>query len=159
MFIIFCGIPACGKSTVRKTLIQELEKQNEDYKVLITDEISNRVYEKVFRFLTDNVGDATYLIVDATFYKERWRERVRTISEREGEKLLLIYLYCDLETSLRRNSEREKGKQVTEKAIKIIHKELEKPENLDLQFDTNRITPKEVPERILKELPISSSED
>ncbi|KXA92039.1 hypothetical protein AKJ64_04190 [candidate division MSBL1 archaeon SCGC-AAA259E17] len=120
MIITFCGIPACGKTTVAEKLVRKLNEFGASHKLLVSDKVSNRVYEKIFRFLRNNIDEVRYLIVDATFYKKKWRSEVQRIARENDEELSTVYLHCDLETSLRRNEQREKKEQVSEKVIRII---------------------------------------
>lgn len=152
MIVIFCGVPACGKSTAAKGLVRRLEDLSLDYEFMASDDLSRNVYERVFRFLEDNTGRTGYLVVDATFYKKKWRKEARRIAEEHDEGLITVYLHCSLETSLRRNEQRGEEDRVEEKAIHIIDEELERPEHPDLEFDTDRTDPSEVVDRVLKEL-------
>ncbi|KXA97223.1 hypothetical protein AKJ39_03565 [candidate division MSBL1 archaeon SCGC-AAA259J03] len=158
MIVIFCGIPACGKSTAAEKLTRRLDDLDIDYKLLVSDEISDKVYEKIFRFIEDNIIQTDYLIVDATFYKEKWRDRVRNIVQGNNEKLLTVYLRCRLETALRRNDRRKENK-VSEKAIHIINEELERPNNPDLEINTDETEPEQIVHMILGKLPISELEE
>lgn len=155
MILIFCGIPGTGKSTVAGKLAQRLEELDQSYKLFVSDQVSDKTYEKVFRFLENNIDEVKYLVVDATFYREKWRDRVQKIAEEHSEKLLTIYLYCSLETCLERNCDRDKGVQVSEKVVHIIQNEIEAPESPDLQVNTEEIEPQEVVEKILREAEIS----
>lgn len=155
--VIFCGIPACGKSTATKELVRRLDDLDVDYKLLVSDEISSKVYEKVFRFLEGNIKETECLVVDATFYKKKWRDKVGRIAEENDEELLTVYLHCTLETALSRNNKRMERERVTEKAIHVINDEMERPKNPNLKFDTDRADPKKVSERILEELPAAES--
>ncbi|KXA95323.1 hypothetical protein AKJ65_02010 [candidate division MSBL1 archaeon SCGC-AAA259E19] len=157
MIIIFCGIPACGKSTVAEKLVRKLNDLGASYKLLVSDKVSNRVYEKIFRFLRNNIEEARYLIVDATFYKKKWRSEVQRIARENDEELFTVYLHCDLEASLRRNEQREKEERVSEKAIRIIQKEIEKPENPDLEFNTAQTGLEKIVKKISKELQLTRS--
>lgn len=152
MIVIFCGVPGCGKSTVAKQLARRLEDMDLDYEILVSDDISERVYDRVFRFIEANVEETEHLIVDATFYRKKWRDGVRRIAENSGEELITVHLHCSLESSLRRNEMREEEDQVSEKAIHIIYKELEKPDNPNLEFDTDETEPEKVTERVLERI-------
>lgn len=154
MIIIFCGAPACGKSTVVKKLVLRLNDFDACYKLLVSDKVSNRVYEKIFRFLKNNIEGYEYLIVDATFYKQKWREEVQQIARKNDEDILTVYLRSDLETSLRRNEQRKEEERVSEKAIRIIKREIERPENPDLEFDTDLVNSEEIVDKLLAKLSI-----
>lgn len=152
MIVILCGVPASGKSTVAKGLCRRLEEMDLDYELFASDEVSRKVYERVFRFLRDNIGRVENLVVDATFYKRKWREEVREIAVENDEDLLTVHLHCSLETSLKRNDWRKEEDQVSEKAIHIIYRELEKPDNPDLEFDTDETDPEVVVDKVVKKL-------
>ncbi|KXA92643.1 hypothetical protein AKJ64_02660 [candidate division MSBL1 archaeon SCGC-AAA259E17] len=152
MIVILCEVPASGKSRVAKGLCRRLEEMDLDYELFASDEVSRKVYERVFRFLRDNVGRVENLVVDATFYKKKWREEVREIAGEDGEDLLTVHLHCSLETSLKRNDRRKEEYRVSERAIHIIYRELEKPDNPGLEFDTDETDPEVVVDMVVEKL-------
>jgi len=145
MVIIFCGVPGSGKSTIARRLIQELKKLGK-VKFLISDEIRRRKYEQIYQWLQKNLNTTDYLIVDATFYKKEWREKVKEIAN--SQNVFTIFLYCSLKTCLERNQKRKPS--FPERVIHIIDAEIEKPEKPDISIDTDKIKPEEAVSQILK---------
>jgi len=145
MVIIFCGVPGSGKSTIARRLIQELKKLGK-VKFLISDEIRRRRYEQIYQWLQKNLNTTDYLIVDATFYKKEWREKVKEIAN--SQNVFTIFLYCSLKTCLERNQKRKPS--FPERVIHIIDAEIEKPEKPDISIDTDKIKPEEAVSQILK---------
>lgn len=136
MIIIFCGIPGSGKTTIAKILSEILAKFGR-VKLIVSDQISGKVYKRILIQLTESLSEMDYIVVDATFYKKRWREMVEAIAGRDT--ILLCYLFCSLETCFARNKERNPS--LPEKVIHIISKEMERPLKPDISIDTEKITP------------------
>ena len=145
--IVFCGIPGSGKSTIARKLATELEKSGR-VRLVISDRISDKIYERIFKLLRENLGTVDYFLIDATFYKKEWREKVKTIAG-EGN-VLLCYLRCPLRTCIERNKRREPS--LPERAIHIISKEMEVPENPDVLIDTGKVGSERAVAQILEKL-------
>jgi len=64
MVIILCGVPGSGKSTVAKKLAANLKGIGR-VKLFVSDEVSGRVYQRVSRFLDENLDEADYILLDA----------------------------------------------------------------------------------------------
>lgn len=138
MIILFCGIPGSGKTTTAKILSKTLAEFGR-VKLIVSDEISGKVYERIFRLLRQNLDEMDYILVDATFYKKKWRAGVEAIAGRDN--VLTCYLHCPLETRLTRN--RERNPSLPERAIHIINSEMERPPHPDISIDTERMTPEQ----------------
>lgn len=147
MVIIFCGVPGSGKSTIAKILAERLKAEGK-IKLLISDEIRGRRYERIYGWLRENFDKADYLLIDATFYKKEWREKVKEIAN--GKNVFTIFLDCSLKTCLERNRQRKPS--FPEKVIHIINAEMEKPEKPDISIDTDKIEPKEALAQILNKI-------
>ncbi len=137
MVIIFCGIPGSGKSTQAEELEKILRKLGKT-KLFISDEISGKVYEKISALLKENLTRFDYIIVDATFYKKKWRDMVFEICGRD--KVITLYVDCPLKVCLERNKKRKNP--LPEKVIHIIYHRMEKPKKPDLVIDTQKTKPK-----------------
>ena len=131
MIVLFCGPPASGKSAIAKRLVKELE----DWKLIVSDEFKRKTYRHMFIETERWAGRVRYLILDGTFYRKEWRDRIREIAEVRGERVLTVYVTCSLETCLERN--RLRKEQIEENAVSIIYNEIEKPEIADLFIDTD----------------------
>ena len=136
MIIIFCGIPGSGKTTIAKILSEILAKFGR-VKLIVSDQILGKVYKRILIQLTESLNEMDYILVDATFYKKRWRVMAEAIAGKDN--ILLCYLCCPLETCLARNKERNPS--LPEKVIHIISKEMERPLEPDITIDTEKITP------------------
>ncbi len=131
MIILFCGSPASGKSAIAKRLVKELE----DWKLIVSDEFKRKTYRRMFIETEKWAGRVRYLILDGTFYKKEWRDRIREIAQDRGEEIFTVYVTCSLETCLERN--RLRKEQIEEKAVSIIYNQIEKPEKSGLSLDTD----------------------
>ena len=101
-------------------------------RILSSDKLRPPVYRKFFRALAPNQIRPDFLIFDATFYKEEWREQVRSLAQ--GEELVTVYLDCPLEVTLERNRARQPT--ISEKAVHIIFHQMKPPKNPSLRIDT-----------------------
>ncbi len=147
MVIIFCGIPGSGKSTIAEELVKKLKKLG-SVEFFISDEISGQVYKKISELLKKNLNKIDYIVVDATFYKKKWREMVYEICGRD--KVITLDIHCPLKVCLQRNKKRKNP--LPEKVLHIIHHQMERPEHPDLVIDTQNIEPKKNSALILAEI-------
>lgn len=145
MIIIFSGMPASGKSTIARKLKDKLG----DVKMIVSDEIGRDRYPRIMRMVDGEVGNYQYIIVDATFYKREWREKLLNVIGPRDD-VILVYVHCSLETCLKRNRGREDS--IPERAIYIIWNKFEEPENPDISINTDQKTPEEAAEIILQHI-------
>jgi len=131
MIIMFCGIPGSGK-TVTAKILSEILADFGRVKLIVSDEIPGKVYKRIFRLVRESLNEMDYILVDATFYKKRWRETLEAIAGKDNP--LTCYLHCPLETCLARNKERNPP--LPERAIHIINREMERPAHPDISIDT-----------------------
>ena len=141
MIILLFGPPASGKTTIAKRLAEKLE----DAYLLSSDQFRRSVYRQLMEDVKKRRGKQRYLIVDGTFYRKRWRDELRDAAE--GEDILEVFVNCSLETCLRRNSGRSKP--IPEAVVHIIWRTFERPENPDLEIDTDSFSAEEAVQRIL----------
>lgn len=147
MVIIFCGIPGSGKSTIARMLKEELEKFGQT-KIFISDKVSGRIYRKISKWLKENLNKVDYILIDATFYKKEWRDQALALAGKGA--VLIVYLYCKLETCLERNKKRRPS--LPERVTYIINREMEKPENPDFSINTDETQPREAICQILAKI-------
>jgi len=144
MILVFCGPPASGKSTIARRLAGRLE----DLKIVSSDEFKRRTYEHMFAEAERWVGRVKYLVLNGTFYRREWRDRIKEIADEKGERVLVVYVTCSLQTCLKRNESRRE--RIEEKAVRIIYNQIEKPEAPDLLIDTDVLSVEMAVEKILK---------
>ena len=141
------SVPGSGKSTVAKILAERLKERGK-VKLLVSDEIRGKRYERIYSWIGENLNKADSLIVDATFYKKEWRGKVKEIAN--SQNVFICYLYCLLKTCLKRNQQRKPS--FPDRVIHIINAEMEKPEKPDISINTNKIKPEKAVVQILNKL-------
>ena len=143
--IILCGPVAVGKSSIARRLRELLP----DSRVISTDAFKRRAYRRLMNELYRSLGEYRYIILDGTFYRKAWRDRVREIVGHRG-RVLTILLKAPLELCLKRNAERSKP--IPEEAVHIIWSEFQWPLDADLEIETDRCDEEEAVKLILRHI-------
>jgi len=147
MVILFCGIPGSGKTTIAEILATRLSATGR-VKLLTSDRMKPPVYRRLFQALKAGRGEGDFFILDATFYKKEWRDRVAELAA--GETVVTVYLHCPRELALQRNRERRPN--ISERALHIVYHRMEPPDHPDLAIDTSKTTPEQAAELICRRL-------
>jgi adenylylsulfate kinase-like enzyme len=148
MVVILCGTQRTGKSTTARKLADKLKKQG-NVKILVKEKPGKvHRYQQFPKLLEENLNKTDYIIIDATFFRKKWREMVEGIIGKEN--IFIIYLYCSLKTSLERDRQMESP--VGEKGIRSIATEMEKPENPDVSINTDKFSPEQTVSEILNKI-------
>lgn len=142
LIIILCGPVAVGKSSIARRMMELLPGS----RVISTDAFKRRAYRRMMNELFRSLGNYRYIILDGTFYRKKWREKVREIVGDRG-RILTIVLKAPLELCLKRNVER--GKPIPEEAIHMIWNEFEWPLDADLELETDKLDVEEAVKLIL----------
>ncbi|HTM08529.1 MAG TPA: AAA family ATPase [Verrucomicrobiae bacterium] len=143
MIILFCGIPGSGKTTISDILAARLAKIGR-VKVLSSDRLRPPVYRRIFNTLESDRGKEDFLILDATFYKKEWRERVEALAR--DERVLTVHLECRREAALKRNQQRRP--KISDRALHIVYHRMERPERPGIAIDTETTGAEAAAERI-----------
>ncbi len=147
MVILFCGIPGSGKTTIAEILAERLAALGQ-VQILSSDRLKPPVYRRIFEALEAERGGEDFLILDATFYKKEWRDRVADLAK--SEPLTIVYLHCPRELALRRNRARRQN--ISERALHIVYHRMERPDNPDLTIDTTKTSAQKAAETIFQHL-------
>jgi tRNA uridine 5-carbamoylmethylation protein Kti12 len=134
--LVVCGPPGSGKTTISLQLERRLEDAGYDFRVIHTDDLRTPKYQKVFGRL-QTFPNANWLL-DGTFYKRQWQERVRRFPDAR-----FVLVTADRDTCIRRNWEREDG--IPEDAAKTIYDEFDWPD-ADFTVDTDVLSVEEAVE-------------
>jgi len=109
------GLPGSGKSTIARELAKKVKK----IQILRLDEIRRQiipepkytqaereyVYKALIEEAVKRVSVGNNLIIDATAHKKAWRDLARNLMK----DLIEVYVKCDLETCIKRESRRPEG--------------------------------------------------
>ncbi len=148
MLIVICGPAGAGKTSIAHRLAEKLEGAP----IISSDRYRRKAYDRVMKEVESRLGDKVYMIVDATFYRRRWRERLMEVV-RDRQKVFTVLVDCSLETCLRRNSERDVP--IPDKAVRIIWSEFERPVDHDIYINTDESSVEQAVEKILMRLKVN----
>lgn len=137
MILLVCGPPGAGKTTVATRLRGRLAARGYDFRVLHSDGFSRNTYDRMYRRVLGTDDD---WIIDATFYRRRWRERFYDLGG-----VRIVYVTASLSTCLRRNRERDGA--IDEQGVQVIYREFDRP-RADLTVDTDETSTEEAATRI-----------
>jgi tRNA uridine 5-carbamoylmethylation protein Kti12 len=143
MIVLFCGIPGCGKTTVAKLLAERLAMLG-SVQLLSSDELRSPVYRKLFAALAPERRSATFVILDATFYKKEWRRQVAEIAT--GEELITVYVTCATEVAIQRNRARQP--KLSDRVVHIMAHRMEPPDDANVTIDTTALSAVESADKI-----------
>ncbi len=138
MIILFCGIPGSGKTSI-STLLAERLKALGTVQIVNSDNLRGPIYRKLLKLVLPEQRTTDFLILDATFYKREWRERINALAQ--PERVMLVFLDCPLDVALERN--RVRDPRISVRAVHIMYHRMERPDNADLVIDTTAVTPED----------------
>ena len=135
VILVVCGPPAAGKTTLASRLHQRLAADGIEFRVVHTDDLQSPRYDRLFERVAANPS-ANWLL-DGTFYKRQWQERVREFPDAR-----IVFVTADRDTCLRRNHERDGGGSsdvsdgIPDRAVKVVYDEFDRPD-ADFVVDTD----------------------
>ena len=131
MQIIVAGLPGTGKTTISKQVAKELNAE-----ILRTDEIRKNnefsekekktVYEKMLSIAEKELKKNKNIILDATFYKKKFRSKAKKIAERNKTENYLIEVTCSEKALKKRINKRFKEKKSKSKANYEVYLKIKK---------------------------------
>ena len=143
--MVLCGPPGAGKTSIARRLMEVLG----DAHLVSSDRFRRRAYDRVMREVGEMLGGHEHLLIDATFYRRAWRDRLRNVVG-GADRVVTVFVDCSLETCLRRNREREAP--IPEAAVHMIWREFERPADPDVYVLTDETSVEEAVEKIMAEL-------
>lgn len=174
--IVVFGVIGTGKSTVANMIAAELnanvyssdvtrkeiagmsptDRDKEGYgRGIYSPEITEQTYTEIINNGFDNLGFRGISVIDATFSKRKWRERVLEEAEKTDTPYIFIQTTIPENTIRERLAEREKrGNSVSDAGEDMLDRFLEgyeKPEELDSNRHI-RIDTRGKPEDIITEI-------
>ena len=126
-----------------------LRGELDDVHIISSDRFRGRVYDRILREVDAMLGKHEVLVVDATFYRKKWRERLRELASGR-DRVVTVFVDCSLETCLRRNLERKDP--IPDAAIHVIWNEFERPEDPEFYIDTEKLGVEEAVDKILRKI-------
>lgn len=116
-------------------------------KVFVSDKIPGRIYKEIPKILKENISKTDFILLDATFYKQKWRDMIYKLAG--NEKIFMVYTYCALKTCLERNRNRKAA--IPERAVYMMYRQIGEPE-ADISVNTDRVKPEQAAGKILKKI-------
>jgi len=145
MIVVLCGPPGAGKTSIARRLMEVLG----DAHLVSSDRFRRRAYDRVMREVGELLGGHEHLLIDATFYRRAWRDRLRDVVG-GADRVVTVFVDCSLETCLRRNREREAP--IPEAAVRMIWREFERPVDPEVHVFTDETSVEGAVEKIKTEL-------
>jgi tRNA uridine 5-carbamoylmethylation protein Kti12 len=145
MLIVLFGPAGAGKTSIADRLTKQLPNTY----MISSDKFKRQTYDRIMREVEQELGRHKYIVVDGTFYKKNWRDRLREIIG-SRDSMLTIFVDCSLKTCLIRN--RERTAVIPEKAIYTIWHRFERPKRPDVYINTDNFSIEEATNRILQDV-------
>jgi len=167
------GLPGSGKSTVAKTLLKKLERQEVRAQIVSSDMLRKVITPRptyseeerdivyaaivfVAKLLTQN---GVHVIIDATGNRRRYREQAR----KQIRRFMEAYLRCPLDIAIKREMKRKEftyaPRDIYKKAFKQMSKTVpgmgapyEEPLKPEVIVDSDKLTPEQSAQKILETL-------
>ncbi len=156
--VAFCGIPGGGKTTIAKLVVGSFDRS-----ILIeTDAVrgmlarpsfepeeSRFVYDACFGIAEEALRSGYFVALEGTFLKEDYRQEALSRLGRYSSRVDVVWVDCDLETALRRNSERRAV--VPSDRVRSMFEMLEPPRGA-IRVDSSRMTAESAAKKVLSAL-------
>ena len=162
MIVVFCGLPATGKSFLAKRVARKIDAVHLNTDILrkelvkepvYSEEEKKRVYDELFGKAREIVSEGKNLVLDGTFYRKGLRDVVEEIASSAEQKAFFIECRCDEKTIKKRLEKRKKKKLASDaddiEIYKLVEKNFDPIESQHLVVE-GELPEKEKIERVLK---------
>lgn len=133
MFVVLCGLPGSGKTTLATGLRDRLAERGLPVEVLHSDDFARRTYDRMYERVAAaaGTGSTTLWILDGTFYSRSHRNRFYRLGD-----VFEVWVRASLETCLARN--RARAGSVPAVGVRDIASRFEPP-RADTEIDTEAL--------------------
>ncbi len=162
MIVVFCGLPATGKSFLARHVAKEIDAVHLNTDVVRKEAVENpvyseeekkQVYDELFSKARELVSEGKNLVLDGTFYRKGLRDVVEEIASSAEQKVFYIECRCDEKTVKKRLEKRKKKKGASDadniEIYRLVEEKFEPIEYQHLVVDC-KLPEEEKIERVLK---------
>lgn len=144
--VVVCGFPGVGKSTVSAAIVDRLGGTRFRTDVVRNDlfnapdytvEEERQVYDEICQRAREALRRHQTVVLDGTFYRQRYRDRASSIAVDAGSDLLIIRVDCDLQTVRDRISSRSDDESDADFRIHKLYRERFEPIERDYELIDN----------------------
>ncbi|MFB6221074.1 MAG: AAA family ATPase [Halolamina sp.] len=132
MYVLVCGPPGAGKTTIATRAQDRLTASGHPFRMLHSDDFASRTYPRMYERLEGSEAD---WLVDGTFQDREWQEQFRGLGE-----AYFVVVTASLETCLERNRARDTRERIEEEGVRVVHGEFRPPRDPALVLDTDDLT-------------------
>ena len=156
--LIFCGIPASGKTTIARVVCEKLQRailvQTDAVRGMLGHpsfraEESKFVYGACNALAREALREGYTVLLDGTFMREEYRSEARNSLQKYYGRVDVVHVECRLDTALRRNASRRA--RIPAEKVRSIYERFEAPRRA-LRIDSARMRSRDAGNLIVESL-------
>lgn len=137
MIVVFCGLPASGKTTLSTQLANEYKiklYQYDEFKKDLKSQNSRQIHQRLYSLIVEDLLTGCDVMLDDLYTCLEWRRSLlETIKDIPCKKILIV-MTTPFEECIRRNSQRQGQSRLPDFIIKHLHGRYQPP-SLDEGWD------------------------